>query len=687
MTALGAFGFGALGVGPAFSQEMPAQIPAPRLFDDIAKCQGVARMAQGTARTGQSPLDVILEGTTGTPVVRTTADADIDATQRTALLTRLSFPATDGDGKPACMNALTGDAGYDRAIELYEAWVDANEDLPREDDDPNVESNLERAARLAEADLNAFRGEVYNEVIEVLMAEKEVTDAIEAYNDLVGTDGRLAALTTAYNDINVTGTGLTDDDDNPLDADALDRLFGEDELQGFQAIEGTAFDDEGRLQLEEVASTDIDTLGEIQTELQTRANALRDASMAVTTAENEGNLNLAPLQEAERRARVAHKHVEDELKRLTAVLRAHNQELGTAVTITPTGGDPINLATDHRELISGFGNINNRVDKAAETLETTVKALDTANNDARKAFGDAKSYLDQLVTLRKFDEAKAEAALADAGDDPAPSLVADADDAEKLRIDAEGTRETYLKLVGDPDNQNPANELLSALLAQEDANTDVLEDDDGKALVDAVAKTFETADSAMTTADANEDRLDDLLQTADDGTETGRIASIEESIKGLTGDDGTAGKVDLTAGKVDLLETGLADLAGDGQTDETVKGNADDIGLLDTRVAANEKGIGDLEVALYGPTASQHDGPVCEGSGIAHDAACGKERSGQNAEAIGDLDSDVEELSGRVDEHDTKLWEKKAYIETLQGEVGIDAMGNGTEDNGMSRID
>ena len=41
----------------------------------------------------------------------------------------------------------------------------------------------------------------------------------------------------------------------------------------------------------------------------------------------------------------------------------------------------------------------------------------------------------------------------------------------------------------------------------------------------------------------------------------------------------------------------------------------------------------------------------------------------------------------RVDDIEAKLMLKKQYIETIMGEVGIDTEGNGTEANGMSRID
>ena len=649
ITAMGALGFGALAVGPAFAQvEAGTHIPAPRLFDDIAKCQGTARTAQGTPGRNEtrSPLEIILRGGTatevGTPIDRTTADADITlgaGSQSEQLLSRLAFDLTD------CTNPLVGSDGYDRAIDLYEDYVSARNALPREDDDRNEESNLERAARLARADKDAFGGDIYNLVYDVLMKEGELNDAIEDYNDLVRPSGHLAALTTAYRDIGIDADNFAffeSDGTTPLSgtdlADALERLFGEDELQGYQAIDTTGeFNDAGVLQLEDTVSTTIVDLGDILDELQSHETALMTASNTLKAARDAGNLDTRALEEAERRATVARDHVQGELNRLTSIVRAYNFEYADDATIfigtSRDADDAVILARDHRQVLTGFANINSQVDKAADDLETAVKNLDTANADARAAFGDANKYLNQLVNLHQFDENEAQAALDEAGANPAPSLVADHEDAEKLRMDAEALRTTYQELVGDTENPNPANRLLSALLAQEDPMTDALEDDDGRALIDAVAAVHES-------------------------TETNK------------------GEIDTLKGQLTDADGNLIDLTNLGDTEAVTK-NTNDITDLDGRVADNEADIGDIQTDLYGTTSGQHaDATACAdgAGGLVNIANCADARSRHNEADIGDVND--------------KLMQKKEYIENLAAEIGMDPVtGEGTGEGGHSRID
>ena len=180
-----------------------------------------------------------------------------------------------------------------------------------------------------------------------------------------------------------------------------------------------------------------------------------------------------------------------------------------------------------------------------------------------------------------------------------------------------------------------------------------MEDDDGRALVDAVADTFETPDSALTTASDNEDRLDVMLQTADDGTETGRIADIESQPSGV--------------GDLENVQTDITQ-------------NSDDITVLDGRVATNEE---DLDAAWMDPYGTergvdaQHEdlaAAACDGTGVLNVANCADARSRHN--------------EATLEDHDMKLQQKKAYIDKLAAQVGVDPVtGDGTEANGMSRID
>ena len=532
---------------------------------------------------------------------------------------------------PCDTNPIAG--GYQRAIDLYEAYMTAKGALPREDDDPDEESNLERAARLARMDKEAFGGDVYNKVYDLLMTEKTVENAIDDYNALVGTDGRLAALQTAYEAISIAIT--TDAAGETLDADGLERLYGEDEVQGYQAIdtstESTGFNNLGQLQLEEDASTSVTTLGGIVGELQTRESALMTASNNLKAARDAGNLDTRSLEEDERRARVARDHVKNELDRLTAIVRAQNRAYadGSEITIG-TGDDQVVLARNHRQVLSGFGQIGTQVDMAQSTIVDAVKALDTANKDARDALGNAKAYLNQLVTLREFDQAKAQAAH-DEVTNPAPALVADLDEAKKNTADAIALRQTYQDLTGDSENPTPANKLVDALLAMDDPRTDVNEDDDGLAVVQAVAETY-----------------------------------------GATQDN--KGEIDALKGQLTDADGNPIDLTNLGDTEAVTK-NTNDITALDGRVAENEGDIAQIETDLYGTTSGQHgDLAACDATGLLNVANCADARSRHN-------EADIEEVND-------KLMQKKKYIDNLAAEIGVDPVtGEGTGEDGMSRID
>ena len=506
--------------------------------------------------------------------------------------------------------------------------------LPREDDDPDEESNLERAARLARMDKEAFGGDVYNKVYDLLMKEKTVEDAIDDYNALVGDNGRLAALQTAYEAISIAIT--TDAAGETLDEDGLVRLYGKDEIQGYQAIDSAGeFNTAGVLQLEDTASTSVTTIGGIVTLLRAREGALTTASNTLKAAREAGNLDTRELEEAERRARVARDHVKNELDRLTAIVRAQNRAYadGSEITIG-TGEDQVVLARNHRQVLSGFGQIGTQVDMAQKAVVDAVKALDTANKDARDALGNAKAYLNQLVTLREFDQAKAQAAH-DEVTNPAPALVSDLADAKKATMDAMDLRTTYQELTGDSEDPTPANELVDALLKPESlANGNPNpEDDDGLAVVQAVSRTYDATQ-------ANKGEID--------------------ALKGqLTDEDGNP--IDLT----NLGDT------------EAVTQNTDDIMSLDGRVTENEDDIAQIETDLYGDTPGQHgDATACAAGagGLVNIANCADARSRHN--------------EATLEDHGDKLMAKKEYIENLAAEIGVDPVtGEGTGEGGMSRID
>ena len=302
-------------------------------------------------------------------------------------------------------------------------------------------------------------------------------------------------------------------------------------------------------------------------------------------------------------------------------------------------------------LLSTYVTERRKVNSAKTTVRNTVTALEMARDSIKGDLGMAGTYLNQLVALRQYEKDQADADVIAAGAAPPQFLIDEAKAKDTALVNAKDTLRKHNELGADG---NPAGALVDALL-----ETKAAKEDDGQALADAIS-------AVHGSTVANKDSIDTLTST-------------------LTDADGNL--IDLAN-----LDTGVDSLAGDGRTDETVKGNADNIMNLDGRVETNEEGISNLRLDLYGATAPQDGSDHCVAMGIANDAACGKERSKQNADAIGDLDSDVDGLSTRVDDnedtlddHAMKLMEKKSYIETLQAELGMDVAGNSGIEG--SRID
>ena len=281
-------------------------------------------------------------------------------------------------------------------------------------------------------------------------------------------------------------------------------------------------------------------------------------------------------------------------------------------------------------------------DMAEMTLRTSVATRETATKDLINSFTSPGSFYQQLVDRRQalLDVAQNNVnRVVNAGGTPTTALNTAVEDAQKALDTANEVKGNYDALVSDADN--PAVSLVDEL-----AKTD---GDDGQALVSAITGNYDATQ-------ANEDRLDKLLTTAADGTESGRIVDIENQ---LTDADGNP--IDLT----NLGDT------------EAVTKNTNDITALDGRVAENEKDIGQIQDDLYGTTPSQHaDAPACAdgAGGLVNIANCADARSRHNADDIAEVND--------------KLMQKKEYIDNLAEHIGVDPVtGEGTGEGGMSRID
>ncbi len=627
LTAMGALWVGALVSGPAWSQ----QVPAPKLYGDITECAGgmlpLAAMAMGAAHLlgSMGALETALDQD------RADAAGDINDDELGMLSGLLDISG--------CDNPVA--SGYDKAVELYAAAVRAQDALG---DEPTADEL--QAAREAQSARDAYGGAVYRLVYSQQMRLADVDKAVEEYNILVGADGTYATLKTGYDDIvvsNLAGASPTDDE--------LAAAYGMGAVGGYRAINGNdtandnaieieddsaytdAFNESGALMFADtddsdggLASSNINTLGEIVAEYTKWKNYAEARQEVLDDAITEGNEDLEPLREHARRAAKARDHVMDELTRLTSVVRGQNRTLGTAI---PIGTASI---TDERTLLSRFDRVNGDVESAAGAVRDAVRLLDGANKALSGSLSSADSYLSQLVSLREYEKEMADADLADAGSGAAQRFEDAVEAAEDNLDDARKLLRTHMNLTGDPDS--PGSQLLSALLVATGKDGD----DDGLALVDAVSDVHSVAMDAK--------------------------GEVDALTKKLTDDDGNL---------IELLDQ--SDLDG---VQEGVTENSGDIDELTERVGENG---GDLDTAwkdFYGRERgvdAQHgDLSACDAPGIINVANCADARSRHNEEMLTD--------------HGMKLEQKKEYIDNLAEEIGVDAVtGVGTTDNGMSRID
>ena len=437
------------------------------------------------------------------------------------------------------------------------------------------------------------------------------------------------------------------------------------------------FNDDGSLAVPMRATLDPDdgnamevlpttaTIGTIRADREAANNAV--AALEEAQAKNTNrNLDIA-YEEAVRRARLeaAHLNAQWNAAVTDAIdLRTDAQKL----RFTDTNGDGDNSPDDNEttpnpDYVDAFSLLSLNTDYQGaltkrDTAETALR-MAVADREAKtratiNSFTSPGSFYQQLVDRR---QALKDAAsnivnrIINAGGTPTTAQNQAVQDAQDDLDEADKVKGNYDALVGDADN--PAVALVDVL-----ATTD---GDDGQALVSAITGNYDATQD-------NEGRLDALLTTNADGTESGRIVDIENQLG--------------EGGNVEQIQTDLNALAGDGRTDETVKGNSDEITSLDGRVADNESDIGQIQVDLYGETSGQHgDLAACDGTGLLNVATCADARSRHN-------EADIVDIGTELDDVNDKLVAKKEYIENLAEEIGVDPVtGEGTGENGMSRID
>ena len=457
------------------------------------------------------------------------------------------------------------------------------------------------------------------------------------------------------------------------------------------------FNDDGSLRVPMRATLDPDdgnamevlpttaTIADIRADREAANNAV--AALEEAQAKNTNrNLDIA-YEEAVRRARLeaAHLNAQWNAAITDAIdLRADNQKLsflddGTGGGIAGNGIRDGGEA-DNPNYVDAFSllSLNTEYQGALAKRDTAESALRMAVADREaktratiNSFTSPGSFYQQLVDRRQAlldDKQNTVNRIVNAGGTPTTAQNTAVDDAQEALDDANKVKGNYDALVSD--DNNPAVGLVDEL-----AKTG---GDDGQALVSAITGNYDATQ-------ANEDRLDALLTTGDDGTESGRVKALEDKVTMLEGGN--------TGGGLEELRTDLDALTAmdDPETMENENGavtqNAADISMLDSDLTKLEGTVddnsADLDTVwddLFGGqrgVEAQHGDPAnCDSTSTrtGDRLNCVEARSQHN-------ESDIEDVND-------KLMDKKEYIDNLGAAIGVDPVtGEGTGEDGMSRVD
>ncbi len=653
VSALGALGLGALAAGPAFAQE---QIPGPRLYGDIQSCAGGALPTASTAMGTSSLLGMggVLDQAFDSDA--TAMGIQMDYTQDAALI----VTAETGNESNAlvellsvadCNNPVANNVSD--AVTLYNDYVSAKKAFEALEEPDAEDTATFNTARMNKDD---FGGDVYNAVYDQQAKLAAANKAISDYNKLAGAMGTLASLKTnqgntgGYDDIAVTVTGrVTDWNPAPTDDGDGNALTGADLHEnlnsqvapvygtgtaGYRALRGNddptataasvdttsgAFDAAGALQYAvgnqgtnafSRASTEIDTLGEIAGELARWQTTVDDAATALEDAQEAGNLDTRTQEEALRRATLARDHVQGELDRLTSVVRSQNLAIVDANQVTIAGPDTTTTDDDvtyenERDLVDAYLGSRNNVVAAARKVRTAVGSLDGANRAVQARLKDPDNYLNQLVTLREYEEMVAMNTLEEAGGDDALQTFKDAvADAGKAVTAAKAQRMAHQNLTSDP--ESTTSRLLNALLEPDEIDGEMNPaDDDGLALVSAIAEVDgKIADVAQNIQDVEDLAGPVAANTAKNAEQDMKLMQKKEYIDNLaaeigvdpvtgegTGENGMS-RIDMNAENIATNATNIMTNA------EHIATNAGNISMNSANIMTNTGNIADNAAAI-----------------------------------------------------------------------------------------
>ena len=543
------------------------------------------------------------------------------------------------------------------------------------------------AANKAIADYNKLAGSMGS--LATLKHNQTPAGGMGGYDDIVinvSSDGSTARTDTIrITDLELApteadgSTPLTGNDKtNNINAQAA-PVYGSGNTAGYRAIagnntagdtaavvtasSGAAFNDAGALQFDvgnqaagvntdvvARASTAIDTLGEIVHELDRWQAAVDAADEALTDAQEAGNLDTRTQEETLRRATLGRDHVQGELDRLTRVVRSQNLDItANQITIStdPNTTDDDVTYENERDLVDAYLGSRSNVVAAADKVRAAVRSLDSANRALQSKLQDPDGYLNQLVTLREYQQMEAMNALEEAGGEDALQSFKDAvEDAGKAVTAAKAQRMAHQTLTSEPGSTT--SKLLDALLEPGEIDGEANPaDDDGLALVSAIAE----VDGKIADVAQNIQNVEDLAGPVAANTEA--IAENAEDITALDGrvaaneaeigmDENGMSRIDHNEARSMANATMITTNAENIATNATnIMTNASEIMRVEGRVDTNWDAIAENQMAISDNASSI--------SSNADAIAANMNSIGQNASAIGDNRNMIGELSDSLE--------------------------------------
>ena len=417
---------------------------------------------------------------------------------------------------------------------------------------------------------------------------------------------------------------------------ALNGVFdAEGKLQFAQSVtntRSTATTDNSNIDDSVAGSANIDTLGEIVDHLSTWDRIVAAADKIVADADSATVSDYEGLQRRAARAKAARSHVQAEMDRLLGVVRVQNRASGT-------GAD----ATTEVAILRSYDSVLGELRSAENVVRSTAAALEAARGKVKESLESAGSYLSQLVKLREYEKAQ----LIDLHDGTPPDSLLKA--ANEALEKAEMQQAAHAALAGETDN--PANALLNELLKPaEDADGNAA-DDDGQALITAIADTYDTAKSAEDTAMNAMNAVEGL--GGEDGAVAMNTAAIMENADNIMELDGRVTQNEENiAGNTTMIGENRT-MIGENRTmigenrgmivtnAENIMTNASEIMRVEGRVDTNWDAIAANQMAISDNSASI--------SSNADAIAANMNSIGSNTSAIGDNRNMIGELSDDLD--------------------------------------